>query len=95
MRFHCFQHYVALAPEAISHNIGFLSNVPVAKSNIDSLAQMLLLCISYNTNEDAFAITYKPRAPLPTGPITNQERRTLVIMGADDAEDEDEDEEPI
>ena len=56
---------------------------------------MPLLNISYNTNEDAFAITYQPRAPLPTGPITNQERRTLVIMGADDAEDEDDDEEPI
>ena len=47
---------------------------------------MLMLYISYNTNEHAIAITYQPRI---------EKRRTLVIVGADDAEDEDEDEQPI
>ena len=40
-----------------------------------------------------FAITYQPRAPLRTGPITNHRRRhTLAIVAADDDKDEDEDE---
>ena len=48
-----------------------LSNILVAESAIDSLAEMLLFCISYNTSEHAFALTYQARAPLRTGAITN------------------------
>ena len=64
--FHRLLHFVAVAPETITHNIGFLSNVLVAESTIDSLAEMLLFCIWYNTSEHAFALTYQARAPLRT-----------------------------
>ena len=71
---HCLLHFDAVAAEAITNNAGFLSDIPIAKSTFDSLAEILLLYISYNTNEHAFAITYQPHAPLRTGPIANPRR---------------------
>ena len=73
LAFHCLLHFVDVAPEAISHNLGFLSNIFIAESTTDSLAHIVLFSLSYNPSEHAFAQTYQATAPLQTQQVSNPE----------------------